>query len=130
MGLIRAPQAWDASRGQAAKVAVIDSGIDVDHPDLAGHVALAETFIGGGTADTLGHGTAVAGIIAATANNHVGITGVAPNVKLYSLKVLADDGSTTEDVLSEPSTAPCSSTSTSSTCRSAATATPPTSSSP
>ena len=100
LALIRAPQAWDVTRGRVVKVAVIDSGIDTDHPDLTGRIAVAENFVGsqnngnpsGDPSDTLGHGTAVAGIIAATANNGIGISGVAPKVRLYSLKVVDDTG--------------------------------------
>lgn len=69
-------------------VAVIDSGVDRSHPDLKR--AVADYFpLGESTEDIVGHGTHVAGIIAATANNRVGIAGVA-NVKVKVWKVVRD----------------------------------------
>ncbi len=73
--------------GQAVKVAVIDTGADLQHPELHGRVSLARDFVrrpDGFTADR--HGTAVAGLIAAAADNGFGIVGVAPRVDLMLLK--------------------------------------------
>ena len=72
--------------GRGIRVAVIDSSVQLDHPDLAGQVSASANFIG--DADTRGeiHGTAVAGIIAARADNHVGIAGVAPGARLFALR--------------------------------------------
>jgi subtilisin family serine protease len=74
--------------GKGVRVAVIDTGVDLDHPDLRGRVVKAQSFVDRGersfTTDV--HGTAVAGVIAAVANNEVGIVGVAPNAELYALK--------------------------------------------
>src|SRR5205823_3369451 len=65
------------------RVAVIDSGIDGSHPDLAGRVAAAKSFVGGSPlTDEEGHGTFVAGEIAAATNNAVGIAGIAFPAKL------------------------------------------------
>ena len=70
-------------------VAVIDSGIDASHPDLAGKILDAETFVGGSaTTDALGHGTFVAGLIGAGVNNGVGIAGLAPSAQLLVAKVV------------------------------------------
>jgi subtilisin family serine protease len=70
------------------RVAVVDTGVDVRHPDLAGRVLTKEDLVGNGfrgfTQDL--HGTAVAGVIAAAANNSVGIVGVAPEARLLALK--------------------------------------------
>lgn len=90
---IDAPEAWDVSRGNSVKVAVLDTGIDCDHEDLAGKVVASANFTTSVTADDLfGHGTHVAGIIAAVTNNSKGVAGVAPNCVLMNVKVLDDQG--------------------------------------
>jgi subtilisin family serine protease len=74
--------------GKGIRVAVIDTGVDVDHPDLRGRIARVGNFVERGeqgfTNDV--HGTAVAGVIAATTNNQLGIVGVAPQAEIYALK--------------------------------------------
>lgn len=81
--------------GKNVKVAVIDTGIDTEHRDLkviGGFCSLApHCSTGVSYDDNNGHGTHVAGIIAALANN-TGVVGIAPNVDLYSIKVLNDLG--------------------------------------
>ena len=72
--------------GRKVTVAVIDSGVDDRHPDLAGQVTLKENFIDGRPYQGERHGTAVAGIIAARAGNGLGIRGVAPDANLLSLR--------------------------------------------
>jgi subtilisin family serine protease len=70
-------------------VAVIDSGVDVSHPDLAGKILDAESFVGGSAkTDALGHGTFVAGLIGAGVDNGVGIAGLAPSAQLLVAKVV------------------------------------------
>jgi subtilisin family serine protease len=70
-------------------VAVIDSGVDASHPDLAGKILDAESFVGGkARTDSLGHGTFVAGIIGAGVDNGVGIAGLAPSAQLLVAKVV------------------------------------------
>ncbi|MYM67034.1 S8 family serine peptidase [Pseudoduganella sp. FT55W] len=71
--------------GRDIKVAVIDSGIDTNHPDLQGQVALNQNFVDAGPTPPENHGTAVAGIIAARAG-HGGIVGVAPQAKVMGLR--------------------------------------------
>ena len=74
-------------------VAVIDSGIDGGHPDLGDRIAGSKSFVGTpALQDTQGHGTFVAGVIAATVNNEQGIAGMAPSVDLLVAKVVAADG--------------------------------------
>ena len=89
----RAYDAWETPPPLApVRVAVIDSGIDLGHPDLAQRVAGAKSFVGGTPQDTRGHGTIVAGIIAAQLDNDVGIAGLAPAAELLVAKVVAPDG--------------------------------------
>ena len=74
------------STGKNVRVASIDSGVELDHPDLRGQILVARNFVDRqeGVAET--HGTAVAGIIAAAAGNGVGIVGVAPQSQLMALR--------------------------------------------
>lgn len=73
--------------GVGVRVAVIDTGIDTAHPDLAERIVGAQNFTAHDDATTADiHGTAVAGIIAAAARNHTGIVGVAPDARILSLK--------------------------------------------
>lgn len=74
------------SSGRGVTVAVIDSGIDAAHPDLAGQVAVNRNFVAGQSLVGETHGTAVAGVIAAKANNGLGIAGIAPGARLLGLR--------------------------------------------
>ena len=89
---IDAPEAWATSRGHGVTVAVMDTGVQPDHPDLS--VLTGENFVDGDstTADGHGHGTHVAGTIAAL-ENVVGVVGVAPEAQILPVRVLDDDGS-------------------------------------
>ena len=70
-------------------VAVIDSGIDASHPELSGKILDAKSFVGGrARTDPLGHGTFVAGILAAEIDNGIGIAGLAPTADLLVAKVV------------------------------------------
>jgi subtilisin family serine protease len=78
-----------APAGAGALVAIVDSGIDASHPDLAGKVIAGPDFIDGGAPDdAYGHGTHLAGIVAAGSDNDVGGTGIAPAAKLLAVRVL------------------------------------------
>ena len=89
----RAYDAWETPPPLApVRVAVIDSGIDLTHPDLSRQVAAAKSFVGGTAQDTRGHGTIVAGIIAAQLDNDVGIAGLAPAAELVVAKVVSPNG--------------------------------------
>ncbi len=74
--------------GKDVKIAIIDTGIDTQHPDLASQIILQKNFVEKGNKSFVSdrHGTAVAGVIAATANNDIGIYGVAPEAHLLGLK--------------------------------------------
>jgi hypothetical protein len=76
------------SHGRGVRVAVIDTGMDLSHPELAGRVRLVRNFVDDDAArfNLDRHGTAVAGVLAATVNNGVGIVGVAPEVEILALK--------------------------------------------
>lgn len=104
---IKASRAWglaydpDGFRGQMStiQVAVVDSGIDLDHPEFAGILLPGKNYVttGAPPVDKYGHGTHVAGLIGAMINNGTGIAGVAPKVKIDPRKVLSDSGSGTID---------------------------------
>ena len=72
--------------GKGVRVAVIDSGIEARHPDLAGQLEVNENFVTGQSLVAEQHGTAVAGVIAAIADNGIGIAGVAPRARLLGLR--------------------------------------------
>jgi hypothetical protein len=89
----RAYDAWATPPPLApVRVAVIDSGIDLGHPDLERRVVGAKSFVGGSAQDTRGHGTIVAGIIAAELDNATGIAGLAPAAELLIAKVVSPSG--------------------------------------
>jgi subtilisin family serine protease len=116
---INCEQAWDYAQGEGVVVAVVDTGIDRDHPDLAdnmwtnsheipdngidddenGYVddVLGWNFCNDTNVpiDDLGHGTHCAGTIAAIGNNGIGVIGVAPQAKIMALKFIASSGSGT-----------------------------------
>ncbi len=98
---IDAEYEWTGSTGLGVNVAVIDTGIDGDHPDLAANIVDGVNYVSKPAwrpadpskwDDDHGHGTHVAGIIAAL-DNDIGVVGVAPEASLYALKVLDKTGS-------------------------------------
>lgn len=120
---VRAEQAWPTSNGTGVVVAVIDSGVDLDHPDLSTQLvagtttlcAKGETTCGNGDWEsgkrggksTCGdwgdercdspHGTHVAGIVAAATDNGIGVAGIAPGAKVMPIKSLDEDGGSFEE---------------------------------
>ncbi len=90
---VGAPRYWEQTKGQGIKVAVIDTGISSRHPDLRGRVKGRVVTVNGGLglSEIDGHGTHVAGTIAAVANEK-GIVGVAPDVELYDVRAFGPDG--------------------------------------
>jgi subtilisin family serine protease len=94
---VHAPSAWPITEGKGVKVAVIDTGIDGSHPDLSGSVdggysAITKTENPADYQDDNGHGSHVAGTIAGHRDGK-GVVGVAPQARLYAVKVLDADGS-------------------------------------
>jgi subtilisin family serine protease len=81
-------EAHNISRGNGVRVAIIDTGVDTEHPDLAGRTQVTRNYIDDDDAGFRNdrHGTQVAGLIAAAANNGIGIVGVAPDVKIMAYK--------------------------------------------
>ena len=129
---IGAAQAWDTTRGQGVVVAVIDTGIDYNHPDLGANIwtnpreipgngidddangyvddSRGWDFVGpnykssvpdNDPGDVSGHGTHVAGTVAAVGDNNLGIVGVAWNAKVMAVRALDDDGYGTDSMLAE-----------------------------
>lgn len=91
---INAPQAWDTTRGAGAQIAVVDSGIDSDHPDLSAKIAAQRDFVNedGVAEDATGHGTAVSGVAAASTGNATGVAGICPECGLIAAKALGPRG--------------------------------------
>ncbi len=93
--LVHAPDVWEMGfTGSGVRVAVVDTGVDAQHPDLVGRVIDAKDFTGEGAGDGNGHGTHVAGIIAGSGAASDGkYRGVAPDALILAARVLGSGGS-------------------------------------
>ncbi|OAX47891.1 S8 family peptidase [Paenibacillus sp. AD87] len=92
---INAPAAWDISQSNSSvKIAIIDTGVQLNHPELAGKLLPGYDYVDYDNIpeDGNGHGTHVAGIAASITNNGVGIAGVAPLASIVPLRVLDNNG--------------------------------------
>jgi thermitase len=98
LDLIGADAAHSVTRGEGAVVAVVDTGVDAGHADLAGRLLPGVNFATGATGpqDEDGHGTHVTGIVAADEGNGVGVGSVAPGARVLPVRVLGADGSGTD----------------------------------
>ena len=100
---VKADQAYDTGyHGEGVIVALLDTGVDTAHPDLAANIIGGWNFVddNDNITDLDGHGTMVCGVVAAVANNGIGVAGVAPNVTIMPLKVLSESGGTLFDLSS------------------------------
>jgi len=87
---IEAPDAWDISLGKDVIIALVDSGVDLDHEDMVDNILPDGWDFGNDDDDPndeYGHGTQVCGVIAAIQNNNLGISGIAPESKILPLKI-------------------------------------------
>lgn len=95
LGKVGAAVAWDSApgMGDGVKIAILDSGVDASHPDLAGNLIAGYNFIDNNTntTDTCGHGTAVAGTAAAVSNNSSGVAGIAGKAKIMPVRIASTD---------------------------------------
>ena len=102
LNTVRVPQAWDLSKSTGGQiVAVLDTGADLTHPDLAGRLVPGFNILSPNhqPVDDNGHGTMTLGIIAASANNSAGVAGVGWAAKAMPVKVLDADGSGFDDAI-------------------------------
>ena len=98
------PAAWDIARGDGATVAVIDTGVDSGHPDIAGKIAEAidndpTPGKGGATSDENGHGTHVSSLACAAGDNGTGVVGAGLNCRLIVIKTDLTDGSVARSIV-------------------------------
>ena len=104
---IDAPEAWDIEKGKPATlIAIVDTGVDYNHPDLAGgrvRTDIDKDFINNDddAMDDHGHGTYCAGIAAADTNNARGIAGVCQGCRILPVKVLSSDGEGTAETVAQ-----------------------------
>jgi len=94
MHKVEAPAAWDVTTGSSdVIIAILDTGVDQNHPDLKDKIVKNANFSESSTVDDVhGHGTHVAGIAAAITNNGIGVAGLGYDSSLMNLKVMGDDG--------------------------------------
>ncbi|HSJ00091.1 MAG TPA: S8 family peptidase, partial [Patescibacteria group bacterium] len=98
---MRVRDAWSLSKGGAGIVAVLDTGVQPDHPDLSGRVLPGRDFVNNDSnaADDNGHGTWVAGIIAAKPNDGYGMAGISWSDKILPVKIMNGSGTGTTSAL-------------------------------
>jgi subtilisin family serine protease len=108
---VEAPAAWSTATGDGVTIAIVDSGVDLSHEDLAGKTLAGANFVGCADSGPCGngdwqqpgeegdpHGTHVAGIAAAVTGNGIGIAGVARDAQILPVRVLSPEGGTFEEI--------------------------------
>lgn len=100
---MRLPDAWETATGAGVVIAVVDTGVDLDHPDLEGKLERGHDYVDGDSRpdDENGHGTHVSGIAAAMTNNGTGIAGAAPDARILPVRVLNAEGVGDPTVIAE-----------------------------
>ncbi len=98
--MIGAEYEWSETMGEGVKVGIIDTGIDVNHQDLKNRIKAYKCFVDGETDDLNGHGTHVAGVVAAEKNG-IGVVGVAPKCDLYIAKAFDEKGVSSDESVSK-----------------------------
>lgn len=105
LDFLKAEQAWAYTKGKGITVAVLDTGININHPDFEGRAVRGFVTPEASPGDQNGHGTHVAGVIAAGANNHIDMAGLAPEVKIWEGKITYDSGKGTSTMMAAGITA-------------------------
>lgn len=102
LGKIEAPSAWEISMGEGVVVAILDTGVDEDHPDLFGQTVPGWNIYDDDddTSDVYGHGTRVAGTVAAASDNGIGVTSIAWDTLIMPVRISRPDGyASTSDIV-------------------------------
>lgn len=89
---INATKAWNITVGDSLLVGILDTGVNSKHPDLTGKISGGRNENNKDLSDDIGHGTEVAGIIAANTNNSQGIAGISWNTKILSVRITDENG--------------------------------------
>jgi len=95
---LKIEKAWNITRGEGVRVAVLDEGVDLNHTDLKANLLLGYDATGNNSKGAPNyhtddaHGTSCAGIIAAEANNNIGITGIAYDAKIFPIRIAYSNG--------------------------------------
>jgi subtilisin family serine protease len=100
---LRLPEAWRSSGGKGVTIAIVDTGVNLSHPDLSAKLVAGRDLVDGDGQpnDPNGHGTHVAGIAAASTANAIGIAGSAPGASIMPVRVLRADGSGDERTIAD-----------------------------
>jgi subtilisin family serine protease len=100
---IRADKAWATSKGSGIVVAIVDTGVDLNHVDLKQRLVSGVDLVNPGSSpqDDNGHGTFMAGIVAASTGNGQGFASVAPSAKIMPVKVLESDGGGKPEIVAD-----------------------------